>query len=230
MAAGRKRLLDLFAKAGGGAVGYDRAGFEVIGVDKDEQPNYPFTLHQADVSKASFWATFNEGPFAAIHASPPCQYYSTQTADRTKHPDLIHDVRCFLQMTGLPYIIENVEGARHDLIDPIRLCGSSFGLDLRRHRYFETNWPCVGIACNHGWQTKRFQSLDASMVKAGRLATVVGVHGHLNYSGEGEIRAAAMGIDWMTNDELSEAIPPDFTYFVGRQLAGYLRAREAVTP
>lgn len=220
------KILDLFCGAGGAAVGYERAGFEVVGVDIEPQPNYPFEFMLgsalAALTKPAFWSQFD-----AIHASPPCQGYSTQTADKSKHERMIGVVRERLVEIGLPYIIENVEGARTELVDPVRLCGSSFGMDIRRHRYFETNWPLVAPPCNHAWQTPRFRSLAMSMVRAGKLASVVGVHGHINYSGEAEIRRQAMGIDWMTNAELAESIPPAYTEFIGRQLHAYLRARAA---
>lgn len=210
----RPRLVDLFCKAGGAAKGYHRAGFEVVGVGKDPQPNYPFEFHQADVLE------FPLDNFDVVHASPPCQRYSTQTADPGRHPDLIGPTRD--RLAGRAYVIENVEGARRELVDPIRLCGSAFGLDLRRHRYFESSLNLEGKPCDHAWQTRRFQSLDRRMVVAGRVATVVGVHGHLNYSGEFELRCRAMGIDWMTNEELVEAIPPAYTEWIGRQLLGLL--------
>lgn len=220
------RILDLFCGAGGAGMGYHRAGFEVVGVDIAPQPNYPFEFHQADA--LGFLKSQAQMPrFDAVHASPPCQHYSTQTADRSKHEALIGPVREALIRLGNPYIIENVEGAAKELIDPIRLCGSSFGMDIRRHRYFESNWPLVGVPCNHAWQTPRFRSLDIKSHRAGRLASVVGVHGHLNYPGEGPLREAAMGIDWMTQPELAESIPPAFTEFIGRQLAGHLRASAA---
>lgn len=212
----RPRLLDLFCKAGGAAMGYHRAGFEVVGVDIRPQPRYPFEFHQADA------LTFPLDGFDAIHASPPCQGYSTQTADRFRHQRLIPQVRAHLQASGLPYVIENVEGARLELHNPIRLCGSSFRLDLRRHRYFESNVALLAPPCDHSWQTPRFRSLDMSMVRRGRLATVVGVHGHINYPGEFALRCQAMGIDWMTNEELVEAIPPAYTEYLGRQLLAAL--------
>lgn len=221
----RPRLLDLFCGAGGAAMGYHRAGFDVVGVDIAPQPRYPFEFIRYDALDAWEWAS--AWGFSAVHASPPCQARSTQTADRSRHLWLVPAARELLEATGLPYVIENVEGARAELHDPVRLCGSSFGLDLRRHRYFETNWPLVAPPCNHAWQTPRFRSLDMSMVRAGRLASVVGVHGHINYPGEADLRQAAMGIDWMTNAELAEAIPPAYTAFIGRQLAGYLRAKAA---
>jgi DNA (cytosine-5)-methyltransferase 1 len=157
-----------------------------------------------------------------VHASPPCQGYSTQTARPDRHPRLIGAVRQRLADAGVPYVIENVEGARSELQQPIRLCGSSFGLDVRRHRYFESNVELRGLPCAHDWQLPRFRSLDMSMVRRGRLASVVGVHGHINYPGEFELRCKAMGIDWMTNAELVEAIPPAYTRHVGEQLLSHL--------
>ncbi len=217
----RLRLLDLFCGGGGAAMGYYRAGFEVVGIDLHGQPDYPFEFRQANALD-QFPGLIADG-FDAVHASPPCQHASTQTPDRSKHPNLISQTRELLETVGLPYVIENVVGA--DLIDPIRLCGSSFGLDLRRHRLFESNITLAAPPCNHSWQTKRFRSLDQRMVDAGRLATVVGVHGHINYAGEFPLRQAAMGIDWLDNDELVEAIPPAYTEFLGRQIHAYIRAK-----
>jgi DNA (cytosine-5)-methyltransferase 1 len=217
------KLLDLFSGAGGAAVGYCAAGFEVVGVDRVMQRRYPYQFVRADVFHMIGFDSFLQ-PFSAVHASPPCQAYSTATADKTGRDRLISQVRDRLTELGMPYVIENVAGARTELVNPLRLCGSAFGLDLRRHRYFETNWPCVGTPCNHDWQLPRFRSLDMSRVRQGRLATVVGVHGKMNYSGEATLRRQAMGIDWMTDQELVEAIPPPYTEFIGRQLHAYLRA------
>ena len=141
-------LLDLFCKAGGGAVGYTRAGFEVIGVDIRPQPNYPFEFHQADALSISL-----EG-FDAYHASPPCQHASKIRVmnrilrpGKYHHPDLIRETRERLVATGKPYVIENVEGS--DLEAPAVVCGSWFGLDLRRHRLFESNIPLFSTPCCH---------------------------------------------------------------------------------
>lgn len=227
----RPLLLDLFCGAGGAAVGYHRAGFDVIGVDVKHQPNYPFPKMVADalhvlerlVEGHYIWPSACDekitlSDIAAIHASPPCQAKSTQTADRSKHVWLLPDTRELLHQVVTPHVIENVEGARRDMIDPVRLCGSSFGMDIRRHRYFEANWPIQGKPCDHGWQTPRFRSLAIKNHREGRLASVVGGHGHINYPGEFELRCKAMGIDWMKNDELVESIPPTYTEFIGRQL------------
>jgi DNA (cytosine-5)-methyltransferase 1 len=213
----KPRLLDLFCKAGGAAVGYHRAGFEVLGVDIEPQPNYPFRFVRRDALEVL--TDLDYDAVDAIHASPPCQSF---TAYRRRgsgvgdsHPNLIPQVREHLEAIGVPYVIENVVGA--PLRDPITLCGSSFGLDVRRHRLFETNWPCVGAPCNHAWQTPRFP--PATNRPNLRRTVEVGAWrcSHL--------APAAMGIDWMSNDELSEAIPPAFTEFLGRQMAAYIRAR-----
>jgi DNA (cytosine-5)-methyltransferase 1 len=216
----RPRLLDLFCGAGGCSVGYNRAGFDVVGVDIQPQPNYPYEFHQADA------LTFPLSGFDAIHASPPCQAYSTVSGRALKgkprrYPDLIAPVRDRLAATGAPYVIENVVGA--PLRDAAQLCGSAFGLDLHRHRRFESNAAILSTPCSHHWQEPRYRSLDSR--RAGKLATVVGVHGHLNYSGELELRERAMGIDWMTHGELVEAIPPAYTEHIGGYLLAEVTAR-----
>jgi DNA (cytosine-5)-methyltransferase 1 len=216
------RLLDLFCKAGGAAMGYNRAGFDVLGVDIEPQPNYPFRFHQADALEVLRSAVGTYG-FDAIHASPPCQ---TFTAYRRRgggvgdgYLNLIPEVRPLLVATGLPYVIENVELARSELRSPVTLCGSSFGLDVRRHRLFESNVPMLVPPCVHGWQTPRFTPASNRTNK--RRTVEVGV-----YRIPLATQRKAMGIDWMTLPELSEAIPPAYTEFIGRQLLDHLTARE----
>jgi DNA (cytosine-5)-methyltransferase 1 len=227
-------IYDLFSGAGGAAAGYADAGFTVIGFDLAPQPNYPFEFYQVDFLDVlhqldSYGRAWELPEPSAVHSSPPCHDYSTSTGtDRRARGEkgtawMLPEVRERLGGLGLPYVIENVEGARKHMIDPVRLCGSSFGMDIRRHRYFEANWPLTAPPCDHAWQTPRFRSLMWKNRQAGKLASVVGVHGHLQYPGEWEIRQRAMGIDWMTNDELCESIPPTFTKHIGDQLMAHLR-------
>lgn len=215
----RPRLLDLFCGAGGCAMGYHRAGFDVVGVDINPQPRYPFEFHWGD---ALAYVAEHGHEYDAIHASPPCQGYTTLRhlpVNRTHdYPLLVEQVRNLLQASDLPYVIENVPGA--PLQGVVMLCGSSFGLNVRRHRWFETSMVMFGLPCLHHEQTPRFRSLDRR--RGGRLASVVGVHGHANYAGEFEIRCAAMGIDWMSPQELTQAIPPAYTAYIGTQLMQYM--------
>jgi DNA (cytosine-5)-methyltransferase 1 len=207
------RLLDLFCGAGGAAMGYHRSGFEVVGVDVVPQPRYPFEFHQADA------LTFPLDGYDAIHASPPCQQF---TAYRRRgagvgdgYPDLIAPVRERLQAWGGPYVIENIPGA--PLEQPFMLCGSSFGLDVRRHRLFESNVWIWSRGCEHHWQTPRFP--PASNRTNLRRTVEVGV-----YRIPLDVQRRAMGIDWMTLDELSEAIPPAYTEFIGAHVMELLRS------
>lgn len=200
----KPRLYDLFCCAGGAAMGYHNAGFEVIGIDINPQPHYPFAFIQKDVMTMQPWSLRGAD---AIHASPPCQRYSNAQKIRSNdHPDLVAPVRALLIASGLPYVIENVLGA--PLIDPITLCGESFGLGVYRHRLFESNVPIVGKPCRHDRPITKM----GRKVRPGEMMHVVG-----NFSGAEDGRKA-MGIPWMTRDELREAIPPAFTEYIGTQL------------
>jgi DNA (cytosine-5)-methyltransferase 1 len=210
----RPKLLDLFCGAGGAAMGYHRAGFDVVGVDIKPQPRYPFEFHRADA------LTFALDGFDAIHASPPCQVF---TAYRRRgqgvgddYLDLIAPIRDRLAATGRPYVIENVYGAPlgHEVT---MLCGSGFGLDVRRHRYFEASFPLLGVGCVHGWQRPRFAQATN---RANRRRTVeVGV-----WRIPLEVQQRALGIDWMPLEELTEAIPPAYTEHIGGFLLDHLKA------
>jgi DNA (cytosine-5)-methyltransferase 1 len=220
----RPRLLDLFCCAGGAAMGYHRAGFEVVGVDVAPQPNYPFQFIQAealDWARHNLWFVLG---FDAIHASPPCQGYSWAAKRWTEveRAYLIEPTRELLKATGLPYIIENVPGA--PLENPFRLCGEMFGLNVIRHRNFETNFPVLVPV--HRPHRKPIQRLakDGSgrTVQRSSYCTVAG-HGGESDSFRLEDWQTAMGIDWTTRDELTEAIPPAYTQFIGERLLAQLQ-------
>lgn len=186
-------------------MGLHDAGFQVTGVDRDPQPRYPFRFVQTDALKVPL-----DG-YDLIWASPPCQAF---TAYRRKghgvgdgYPDLIDAIRCRLQGADAPsWVIENVPGA--PLIDPVRLCGSSFGLDVRRHRLFEASFSVLALPCDHSWQTPRFP--QATNRKNLRSTVEIGV-----WRIPLEVQRRAMGIDWMTLEELSLAIPPAYAKHIG---------------
>lgn len=221
----RPRLLDLFCCEGGAGVGYHRAGFEVVGVDINPQPRYPFEFHQADALE---YLAEHGHEFDVIHASPPCQAYSDLKSSWNAsgdHPELIEPVREALVALGKPYIIENVEGA--PMRNCFRLCGSMFGLgipgfQLRRHRLFEHSPDVFGLnpTCSHH-------------------GAVVGVYGdHLrsrghwrkgaDFPGQDKVKLAgeALGIDWMSWHGLSQCIPPAYTEWIGAQLMAALLVLE----
>jgi DNA (cytosine-5)-methyltransferase 1 len=228
----RPRLLDLFCGAGGAAVGYDRAGFEVVGVDVRPQRHFPFRFWQADALELEPWML---GAFDAVHASPPCQAYSaggnlwlTRKAD-DRHPDLIGPVRELLRAGGVPYVIENVE--RAPLLQPVTVCGRALGLGVRRHRLFEASVALMVPPCPGGhpgdWLSV-FGGGALTRTPRGGQARIDGRHnGAGSYDGRRHAThaeaSAAMGIDWMSRRELSEAIPPDYTELIGAQLLQAIR-------
>lgn len=277
----KPRLLDLFSGAGGCAVGYARAGFEVVGVDLEDQPRYPFEFVQMDALRVldglSVTAEQNgddgvrvvrfdafgggecfrggvEGAggstvdtngvveahgsssvanpddcalpaplvkrFDAIHASPPCQAYSQaalgQRNGGKEYPDLLAATRDALEATGLPYVIENVKGA--PLRNPVVLEGQMFGLNTHRLRLFEANWPL---------EVPLLRPPPPRQAKMGRKpkpGEAIQVVGHFSDKAAAE---EAMGISWMTRDELAQAIPPAYTQFIGEQLLQYFDVRAA---
>ena len=225
---GRPRLLDLFCGAGGAAMGYHRAGFDVWGVDIEPQPHYPFAFVRDDalaVLRRGFVTdAAHVRDFDAIHASPPCQAYSTQTADPLRHPDLYAETRDLLESTGLPYVIENVIGAPY--LHGVTLCGSMFNLRVRRHRNFETSFLILQpLVCDHRRQgppvdVTGHPAGDAVGSRGGRTTIPGGTHGNkwqnLTHGSE------AMGIEWMDKTALPLAIPPAYTEFIGEQLMGVI--------
>lgn len=205
----RPRLLDLFCCAGGAAMGYHRAGFEVFGVDIDPQPRYPFEFVQGDALKLLLE---RHSEFDAFHASPPCQAFTNAQKIRgNTHPDFLAATRAAFELIGKPWVIENVPGApmRADAL----LCGAMFSLRTYRHRLFESNVPLR--APDHPEHEVRSTKMGRAP-RPGEFMHVVG-----NFSGVTHARAA-MGIEWMTRDELREAIPPAYTEHIGRQLMAHL--------
>jgi DNA (cytosine-5)-methyltransferase 1 len=215
----RPVLLDLFCCAGGASEGYRQAGFDVVGVDVAHQPNYRHAFFRGNALDLDLLRDISRvRRIDAIHASPPCQSF---TAYRRKgngvgdgYLNLIPQTRALLEHIGLPYVIENVPGA--PLENPVQLCGSSFGLDVRRHRLFETNWPLTGKACDHAWQTPRFPAATNREPNS-RCTVEVGV-----WRIPLDVQQRAMGIDWMELRELSEAIPPAYTHHIGQQLLAFI--------
>jgi DNA (cytosine-5)-methyltransferase 1 len=224
----KPRLLDLFCGAGGAAVGYHRAGFEVVGVDIKPQPRYPFDFYRGSALDALADGEFL-AQFDAIHASPPCQAYSatkTMWNAQAGHPELVSPTRARLQAAGVPWVIENVPGA--PLCAHVVLCGSMFSLhtedwELRRHRLFELDgFACMTPPCSHNRPV-----LGVYGGHARDRRRVLGVYG--NGGGGTMTRGtkatidqarAIMDIDWMTTAEISQAIPPAYTEHIG----GYLLA------
>lgn len=221
----KRRLLDLFAGAGGCSVGYHRAGFEVTGVDIEEHDDYPYELVVADAMDVLADREFLAG-FDVVHASPPCQAKTTMSnryrgkGGRTdEHVNLIAPVRDLLLTWGGPYVIENVPGARPDLREPITLHGGMFGLGVDRPRLFETNAPLmlapapatrnpVGVYGARPDGRRLWTRADGTEQRAAASIEEAG---------------AAMGIDWMTDfRDIAEAIPPAYTAYIGQQLVDYL--------
>ncbi len=193
-------------------MGYHRAGFEVVGVDIKPQPRFPFEFQQADAM------TFPLKGFDAITASPPCQRYTVLKSvfDASKYEDLVGSTRRRLESSGALWVIENVVGAplRRDLI----LCAAAFGLRSYRHRIFEMNFLIKQPEHpKHVVRVNRRKKNRRGHWDAGGFVTVVGDIG--SYVGP-----EAMGIDWMTGNELSQAIPPVYTEYIGRQLLKALRS------
>jgi DNA (cytosine-5)-methyltransferase 1 len=246
-------VLDAFCCAGGASRGFANAGLDVVGVDLDPQPNYPYPFRQDDALNTL--AMLRDGQavrfetpdgrdlflvledFDAVHASPPCQAKSVMSKSWNGKPgdwpELIAPTRELLLELGLPYVIENVVGAREDLVGPVLLCGSMFDLAVERHRLFEASFDIVQPRCNHARQKELwpegFPALRSD--RPGKRARVVGVYG----TGGGEAKDVelwrwAMGIDWMkTKHELAECLPPAYCAYIGFFLQAHLLAKGTVS-
>ena len=233
----RPWILDLFCGAGGAAVGYHRAGFEVLGVDIEPQPHYPFQCVVADALDVLIGRLDSDGlgftsHVAAVHASPPCQAYTQMSAKHRGHGGvtdtrvgIIDEVRDLLRATGLPYVIENVMGAKTSMEVGIVLHGGMFGLGVDRPRLFESNMLLMqpkmrrltgrdGIVGVYG------RAPDGRRLWGDHPASMLRAAASLKHG------ADAMGIDWMPEwHEITEAIPPAYTEFIGSQLLEHLAVR-----
>lgn len=211
------RLLDLCCRAGGAGKGYADAGFEVVGVDMKFQRHYPFEFYQAD---AFAFAEAHWQEFDAIHVSPHCQGYSNMRfVTKKDYPKQIEEFRTMLQRFKKPFVIENVATAPMPNLPlfgshTIMLCGAMFPpLRVYRHRLFESNVPLT--APEHPTHVVKCAK-QGRPAKNGQFVTVTGNCSGVEYARE------SMGVDWMVRDDLSQAIPPAFTKFVGLQLLKFL--------
>ena len=218
------RVLDLFCCQGAATHGYERAGFtEATGVDKDPQPRYiGAAFHCADaigfVHQRLEWI---RETFAFIHASPPCQHDSDcQRIQGREHPDLIGPAREALELTALPYVIENVGGAQAKLRGPVMLCGAMFGLHTYRHRYFEAGGGFSFGAPAHPEHTAVTVKMGRSL-REGDFYHAVGNFSNVPYVRED------MGVPWMSRNGIRECIPPAYTEYIGRQFMQYQIKKEA---
>lgn len=209
--------VDLFCCAGGASDGLVRAGWSVLGVDRDPQPEYPYTFVQADA------LTFDVSRFDAIWASPPCQAftaYKRRKAHVRPAENLIPQTREKLRASGKPYVIENVPGA--PLESPLTLCGSMFGLDVQRHRIFETSFPVVAPSCDHSRWTPRFPGAT-NRKKNSRKTVEVGV-----YRIPLRTQIDAMGLQRPVSlGKLSQMVPPAYAHYLGLAMAMHTMTRKA---
>lgn len=197
-------------------MGYHRAGFEVTGVDIKLQPRYPFRFVQCDALEY-LWDHGHE--YDAIHASPPCQRYSVTrhapNCDGAQHPDLLPDTRTALERAGKPWVIENVVGAPFHWY--VELCGVMFGLKTYRHRRFESS--ILIMQPEHLPHPEKLSLRGRGPSPSGYSSPC----GHASVKGEKDIWARSLDIDWMDIKGLSQAIPPAYTEYIGRELMKYLK-------
>jgi DNA (cytosine-5)-methyltransferase 1 len=221
----RPKMVDLFCKAGGTSMGYHRAGFDVVGVDIKRQRHYPFDFIQADA------LTFDVSGFQAVHASPPCQDHSDLAGIARSHRPggadhgtgwMLAATVAKLQESGLPWVCENVVG--RDVVMSgwwFELCGSSFGLGVRRHRRFGSSALMLAPGCRHDLQPR-----PMDVTGGGGPSYTERTDGKGGRSAKGSLAEAsvAMGIDWMSRRELSQAVPPAYTEWIGANLLAEVMA------
>jgi|SRR5215831_15602930 len=229
----KPKVLDLFCGAGGATKGYQNLGYYVVGVDHKWQPNYcgDMFIQAEALSWLQDNIEFVKEQFVAVHASPPCQAYTTGVDPyiRNNYPKLVEPTRDALIDADIHYIIENVAGYYTGLIDPIMLCGSTFGLRVRRHRLFETDFPVKQPECDHKWQDDSPVFITYHQYRWSWRGTV-GVHSNGGSTGNAKAYWPwAMGMGdtwddcWMTPYELTQAIPPAYTQYVGSYIPEYAR-------
>lgn len=198
-------------------MGYYQAGFDVAGVDIAPQPKYPFEFVQADALEylAAHWHEFD-----VVHASPPCQAFTKAGKEHRKngkvYADFLELTRDALKEIGKPYIIENVPDAPME--NPVELCGAMFGLKTYRHRLFESNIPLVVP------EHPKHIAKNAKMGRPPKEGEFIQVVGH--FSGVAFAKEA-MGINWLGQKELAQAIPPSYTEYLGLQLRAALMLKKA---
>lgn len=239
-------VIDLCCKAGGFSAGLALAGFRPVGIDVEPQPRYPYEFIGADVTRIDLAQAARVLGAVAVVGSPPCKVHTSladlakATARRWDHVDLIPAVRVAMAATGLPYVIENVEGARHHLVDPVTFCGTEFGLWtidqdgderwLRRHRLFEVNWPLArkGV-CDRCSGRSRHRRIGGVYGRGGgppRAAVARGGKRRGGYQLGAEQGRAILRTPWMTRDETAQAVPPAYGEWIGRQLMAHLKGEQ----
>lgn len=198
-------------------MGLHRAGFDVTGVDIKPQPRYPFRFIQGD----ALAPPVDLRSFDFIWASPPCQKHTALAAlhqDR-QYACFIVATRSLLIHAGKPFTIENVPGA--PLHGPVQLCGSSFGLNVRRHRLFESNFGVSGSECRHDQQP---MPIDVSGTGSRRrVPRADGKGGDSRKPLNLSEAMAATGITWMNRLGIAQAIPPAYAQFIGEQAISHIR-------
>ncbi len=233
------KCLDLCCCSGGASDGYHDAGFEVTGVDIKEQKQYPYSFYKGDaveIVRGAGLVNLNEFDF--IHASPPCQTHTSLVHIRNAQGgkaavvDILDEVVEGLIACKKPFIVENVSNAilkkKHDGLHEITLCGSMFGLKVRRHRKFWSNIPITteGMKCEHKKQGKPVG------VYGSKGDQVKGMwKGKMSYGGTtaktDEEAISAMGfkrkVPW---NKLKEAIPPSYTEFLGKQIIDFIKSKK----